>query len=212
MGAQAKQTKVQKNFPTGETFMQHQKSICVYCGSHPGNDPDFMDQARLLGEQIAQSGYRLVYGGGTWGIMGSVAHGCLDAGGNVLGVIPEFLVNHEGRREELNVLTELRITKNMHERKGLLFNEADAFIALPGGIGTLEELVEVLTWAQLGRHSKPIVMASLKGFWQPLEHLLEQMSGHGFIHSSERLKPEIIEELDQIIPFIRDRIGAGESV
>ncbi len=179
------------------------KSICVYCGSHPGNNPLFVEQAKVLGTHIANQGYRLVYGGGTWGIMGAVAHAVLDAGGEVLGVIPEFLVNHEGRREELNVLTELRITKNMHERKGLLFSEADAFVALPGGIGTLEELVEVMTWAQLGRHNKPIVMASLDGFWKPLEALLGQMSSDGFIHSAEKLKPIIVEDVGQIIPAIQ---------
>lgn len=182
--------------------MTNQKSICVYCGSHPGSDPDFMVQGALLGALIAKSGFRLVYGGGTWGIMGAVAHGCLNAGGEVLGIIPEFLVNHEGRREELKVLTELRITKDMHERKGLLFNESDAFVALPGGIGTLEELVEVMTWAQLGRHSKPIVMASLKGFWKPLEILLNQMDHNGFIHSGDKLKPIVLENIEEIVPTI----------
>lgn len=184
--------------------MPSRKSICVYCGSHPGKDPDFMMQGTKLGANIAKSGFRLVYGGGTWGLMGAVAHGCLDAGGEVLGVIPEFLVNHESRREELNILTELRITKDMHERKGLLFSESDAFVALPGGIGTLEELVEVLTWAQLGRHTKPIVMASLKGFWKPLESLLDQMNQSGFIHSGEKLKPVVVEETDKIIPTIQN--------
>lgn len=186
----------------------NKKSICVYCGSHPGKKPEFVESAKVLGAQIAENGYRLVYGGGTWGIMGAVAHACLDAGGEVLGIIPEFLVNHEGRREELNVLTELRITKDMHERKGLLFSEADAFVALPGGIGTLEELVEVMTWAQLGRHSKPIVMASLGGFWKPLENLLEQMSSNGFIHSADKLKPIIVEDIGEVIPAI-GKVFAG---
>ncbi len=189
--------------------MTEKKSICVYCGSHPGNDPEFMAMGTKLGEIIAKNGFRLVYGGGTWGIMGAVAHGCLDAGGEVLGVIPEFLVNHEGRREELKVLTELRITKDMHERKGLLFNEADAFVALPGGIGTLEELVEVLTWAQLGRHSKPIIMASLKGFWKPLEKLLDQMDKNGFIHSGDKLKPVVVEDIEAIVPIINDLLKAS---
>ena len=162
-----------------------------------------------LGKIIAENDFRLVYGGGTWGIMGAVAHGCLDAGGEVLGIIPEFLVNHEGRREELEVLSELRITKDMHERKGLLFSESDAFIALPGGIGTLEELVEVLTWAQLGRHSKPVIMASLKGFWAPLEKLLDQMDSNGFIHSSDKLKPVVVDDVDAIIPIIRDQLSTS---
>ncbi len=187
--------------------MTNRKSICVYCGSRPGKNPMFMEQATLLGKNIAKSGFRLVYGGGTWGIMGAVARGCLDAGGEVLGVIPEFLVNHEGRREELNILTELRITKDMHQRKGLLFGESDAFVALPGGIGTLEELVEVMTWAQLDRHSKPIIMASLNGFWKPLETLLEQMSQSGFIHSSHKLKPIVVEEIEEIVPTISKLIS-----
>ena len=191
--------------------MTRLKSICVYCGSHPGKDPDFVAQGTILGANIARGGYRLVYGGGTWGIMGAVAHGCLDAGGEVLGIIPEFLVNHEGRREELNILTELRITRDMHERKGLLFNEADAFVAMPGGIGTLEELVEVLTWAQLGRHEKPIVMASLKGFWRPLQNLFDQMDQNGFIHSGEKLKPVVVDDIEKIIPIINQLLGASST-
>ena len=197
-----------KNMATidSEQKMSKRKSICVYCGSHPGTDPSFMLSATKLGNNIAENGFRLVYGGGTWGLMGAVARGCLDAGGEVLGVIPEFLVNHEGRREELNILTELRITKDMHERKGLLFSESDAFVALPGGIGTLEELVEVMTWAQLDRHSKPIVMASLNDFWKPLEKLLGQMSENGFIHSADKLKPLVVTDVDEIVPLIEGLI------
>lgn len=185
------------------------KSICVYCGSHPGNDPIFMEKGRALGAEIAKGGFRLVYGGGTWGIMGAVAHGCLDAGGEVLGIIPEFLVDHEGRREELKILSELRITKDMHERKGLLFSESDAFVAMPGGIGTLEELVEVMTWAQLGRHTKPIIMASLNGFWDPLETLLKQMGDNGFIHSADKLKPVVVNDVAQIVPIIQKALTAS---
>ena len=126
------------------------ESICVYCASGPGNDPAFMDAARKFGRILAENRIRLVYGGGSVGLMGALAESVLDHGGAVIGVIPDFLVNRE---HMLLRVQERVITPDMHERKRVMFERADAFVALPGGVGTLEELVEQLTWAQLGRAS-----------------------------------------------------------
>ena len=148
------------------------KSICVYCASGPGNNPAFVEAARGFGRILAEQGIRLVYGGGSVGLMGALADSVLDHGGKVTGVIPEFLVN----REHMSLRTQERIiTRDMHERKRIMFEQADAFVALPGGVGTLEELVEQLTWAQLGRHKKPILILNSEGFWQPLCALLDHM-------------------------------------
>src|ERR671934_2035182 len=155
-------------------------SICVYCASGPGNDPAFMEAATKFGRILAEKGVRLVYGGGSVGLMGALAESVLDHGGVVTGIIPDFLVN----REHMFVRVQERIiTRDMHERKRTMFERADAFVALPGGIGTLEELVEQLTWAQLGRHRKPILIANINGFWDGLLELFAHMNRFGFIHS-----------------------------
>src|SRR5262245_13329619 len=136
------------------------RSICVYCGSQPGRDPIYMEAGRALGRAIAENGLRLVYGGGTRGIMGAVASGVLSSGGKVTGIIPEFLMDKEASRHSLGSLSELIVTRDMHERKHKMFEHSDAFVTLPGGIGTLEEIVEIMTWGQLGRHYKPMVFAN----------------------------------------------------
>jgi uncharacterized protein (TIGR00730 family) len=130
------------------------KSICVYCASGPGNNPEFMDAAKKFGRILGENRIRLVYGGGSVGLMGALAESVIEHGGAVTGVIPDFLVNRE---HMLLSVQERLITRDMHERKWVMFERADAFVALPGGVGTLEELVEQLTWAQLGRHKKPIL-------------------------------------------------------
>ncbi len=178
------------------------RSICVYCGSSPGNDARYLDAAHTLGTAIAEAGMRLVYGGGTRGIMGAVAEAALTAGGNVLGVIPRFLMNKEAPEQDLGGLTELIVTEDMHQRKHALFEQSDAFVALPGGIGTLEEIIEVMTWAQLGRHTKPIVMANINHFWDPLTGLLNHMREAGFIHTSNLVKPLVINRAEAIVPAI----------
>jgi len=146
------------------------KSICVYCASGPGNNPAFMEAASRFGRILAENGIRLVYGGGAVGLMGALAESVLDHGGLVTGVIPDFLVNRE---HMLARVQERIITPDMHERKRVMFERADAFVALPGGVGTLEELVEQLTWAQLGRHKKPILILNVARFWDPLCVLLD---------------------------------------
>ena len=145
------------------------RKICVYCGSSPGTDPGFVDAARSFGAILAKNGIGLIYGGGTVGMMGTLAQSVLDHGGTATGVIPKFLMTRERPAQGVNNLI---VTDDMHERKRTMFEMADAFVALPGGIGTLEELVEQLTWAQLGRHRKPILLANVQGFWDPLCALL----------------------------------------
>ena len=185
------------------------RSVCVYCGSSPGRDEIYAKAGHLLGRSLAKSGLRLVYGGGTKGIMGAVAEGALKAGGKVTGIIPRFLINKEATETALDRLDELLITDNMHERKHKMFEKSDAFVALPGGIGTVEEIVEVMTWGQLGHHRKPIVFANVKGFWNPMLALLDHMSSEGFIHTAQRVKPLVIEDPEAIVAAI---MVAGSSV
>lgn len=185
------------------------RSVCVYCGSSPGRDEIYVKAGHLLGRSIAKAGLRLVYGGGTKGIMGAVAEGALKAGGKVTGIIPRFLINREATETALDRLDELLITDNMHERKHKMFEKSDAFVALPGGIGTVEEIVEIMTWAQLGHHRKPIVFGNVNGFWDPMTALLDHMAGEGFIHTAQRVKPLVVNDPEAIVAAI---IVAGSSV
>ena len=179
------------------------RSVCVYCGSSAGRDPQYLDAGTRLGRAIGEAGIRLVYGGGTRGIMGAVSDGVVAAGGKVTGIIPRFLIDMEATERELNRLDELIVTENMHERKHEMFERSDAFVALPGGIGTLEELVEILTWSQLGRHEKPVVVANIGGFWDPLSRLIDHMSAEGFIHTAHQVKPLVIDDVDKIVPALQ---------
>ena len=145
------------------------KAVCVYCGSGPGANPRFVETARAFGRILAENRIRLVFGGGSIGLMGAIAMSVIDHGGSVTGIIPDFLTAREFMFQRAQ---EMVVTRDMHERKRLMFERADAFVALPGGIGTLEELVEQLTWAQLGRHKKPILIANIEKFWDPLCALL----------------------------------------
>lgn len=160
-----------------------------------------MQAGRDLGKSIAENGLRLVYGGGTRGIMGA-ASGTMSHGGKVLGIIPEFLMNKEASKQELTALTELVVTENMHQRKHRMFEEADAFVTLPGGIGTLEEIVEIMTWAQLGHHKKPMVFANINGFWNPMLELIDHMRASGFIHTGHLVQPLVVDKADDIVPAI----------
>ena len=177
------------------TDMSTIKTVCVYCGSGPGTNPRFMESAKALGKALAEGGIRLVYGGGSVGMMGAVATSVLDHGGMVTGIIPGFLTAKENA---LKRVQEMIVTPDMHERKRLMFEHSDAFVALPGGIGTLEELVEQLTWQQLGRHSKPVLLANIDGFWEPLLGLLAHMRATQFIRptlSIDILKAERVEDI-----------------
>jgi uncharacterized protein (TIGR00730 family) len=173
------------------------RSICVYCASGPGTNPAFMAAAKSFGRLMAESGIRLVYGGGSVGLMGALADAVLDHGGTVTGVIPDFLVNRE---HMLLRVQERIITRDMHERKRIMFERADAFVALPGGVGTLEELVEQLTWAQLGRHKKPILILNSEGFWEPLCALLDHMKKLEFIRPGMNVDLLVAERVEEILP------------
>ncbi len=184
-------------------------SICVYCGSSPGRNPEYAENARQFGAEIAKHGMRLTYGGGTKGIMGAVASGALENGGRALGIIPRFLIGKESAERSTDPRYELTVTQDMHERKHKLFENADAFVALPGGIGTVEEIVEVMTWAQLGRHRKPMVFANILGFWDPMLAMLTHMEEEGFIHTGHLVQPLVIEDVKDIIPAILAAAKAG---
>lgn len=177
-------------------------SICVYCGSSSGNNPDYVDAASKLGKLMAQAGITLVYGGGTTGIMGTIAQSVKSNGGKVVGIIPDFLIRKEARNKNDDLFDEFIVTETMHQRKQLMFDRSDAFLALPGGIGTLEEIVEIMTWAQLGRHTKPIAFANIDGFYNPMIALLDHMARQGFIHSDYRLKPLVIDDIEKIVTAI----------
>ncbi len=176
-------------------------SLCVYCGAAPGIDPDYAAGAERLGQLMADSGIRLIYGGGSVGLMGIVARSVLRNGGAVTGIIPRFLKDREIMLREA---TDLIVTTDMHERKRLMFDRSDAFLALPGGIGTLEETVEMMTWAQLGQHAKPIVLANLKGFWDPLVALLHHMEAGGFLHARRdgRALYTSVDRIEEVLPAI----------
>jgi uncharacterized protein (TIGR00730 family) len=176
------------------------KTVCVYCGSGPGTDPHFVEAAIALGKALAENGIRLVYGGGSLGLMGAVANSVLDHGGIVTGIIPDFLTLRENA---LKRVQEMIVTPDMHERKRLMFERSDAFVALPGGIGTLEELVEQLTWQQLGRHSKPILIANIASFWEPLLGLLTHMRATQFIRPTLAIEILKAERVEDILPRLQ---------
>lgn len=184
--------------------MSRIQSLCVYCGSQSGGSPVYLEAANILGTAMANAGIRLVYGGGLKGIMGATAKAVLAAGGEVTGIIPQFLIQKEASEEGLNVLTEVIITQDMHERKHIMFERSDGFVTLPGGIGTLEEVIEIMTWAQLGRHAKPICIANIDGFWEPLLTLLDHMRDTGFIHTLHRIRPIVASDAGQIVPLIQE--------
>ncbi|WP_438274760.1 TIGR00730 family Rossman fold protein [Nitrobacter sp.] len=176
------------------------KTVCVYCGSGPGTNPNFVKAAVALGKAFARNNVGLVYGGGSVGLMGAIATSVLDNGGTVTGIIPDFLTSRE---HALARVQEMIVTRDMHERKRLMFERSDAFIALPGGVGTLEELVEQLTWQQLGRHAKPILLANVDGFWEPLLALLAHMRSTAFIRPTLAVNVLQAERVEDILPKLR---------
>jgi uncharacterized protein (TIGR00730 family) len=159
------------------------KSVAVYCGSSSGNQEIYTQQAQEMGRELAQRGLTLVYGGGCVGLMGTIADAVLAAGGQVIGVIPGFLADKELAHTGC---TELHIVETMHQRKLLMADLADGFVAMPGGFGTLEELFEVLTWGQLGLHGKPVGLLNTQGFYDALLALLDHMSGEAFLRGENR--------------------------
>ena len=185
-------------------------AICVYCGSSPGTDPAFVEAARDFGKILAHAGIRLVWGGGSVGLMGAIAASVIEHGGAATGIIPEFLTAKEKPRR---LAQEQIVTHDMHERKRTMFDRADAFVALPGGIGTLEELIEQMTWAQLGRHKKPILIANINGFWDPLLSLLAHMRIAGLVPPPSRgVDLLVVERVGDILPKLNEAVrGVSEA-
>ena len=181
------------------------RKICVYCGSSPGTNPAFVQAAREFGAVLAKNRIGLVFGGGNIGMMGELAQSVLKHGGEVNGIIPEFLVERE---HALRTAHGLIVTRDMHERKRKMFEAADAFVALPGGVGTLEEIVEQMTWAQLGRHKKPILLANIEGFWEPLCALLDHMKSLEFIRGDLSFDLLVADKVADILPMLQQAAAA----
>jgi uncharacterized protein (TIGR00730 family) len=180
-------------------------NICVYCGSGAGTDPRYAEAARALGKSLAEAGIGLVYGGGGLGLMGETARATLAHGGRVTGIIPSFLSEKEKMLKDVD---ELIVVDDMHERKMLMFRRSDAFVALPGGIGTLEELVEQLTWSQLGQHGKPVVIANIASFWSPFLSLLDHMRAEEFVRKGLEVSYHVVETAEEIVPKIKSTFDA----
>ncbi|MGA9000399.1 MAG: TIGR00730 family Rossman fold protein, partial [Pseudolabrys sp.] len=181
------------------------RKICIYCGSGPGTDPAFVESAHAFGAVLAKNGIGLVFGGGSVGMMGTISKSVLDHGGEVTGIIPEFLVVRE---HAMRGADNLIVTRDMHERKRKMFEMADAFVAMPGGIGTLEEVVEQITWVQLGRHRKPILLANIKGFWDPLCALIDHMKGLEFIRGDLNFDLLVADRVADILPMLQKAAAA----
>ena len=180
------------------------RNICVYCGSGLGADAAFAEAANQFGRALAENDIGLVFGGGGRGLMGEVARAALRHGGHVVGVIPRFLLEAEHALQEVD---ELVITESMHERKLQMFERSDAFVALPGGIGTLEEFVEQLTWNQIGQHNKPLVLANVLGYWDPLIALLDHMLRNAFIRPGLEVNFHTIDDIRDIIPTVTSLVA-----
>ena len=176
------------------------RHICVYCGSAVGADPRFAAGAAALGAAMAAAGIGLVYGGGNTGLMGIAARSVLAGGGHVTGIIPEFL---KSRELMLAGAQEMVVVPDMHTRKRIMFERADAFVALPGGIGTLEELFEQLTWVQLDQHVKPVLIANIAGFWDPLLALIGHVRAKGFVRGGLEPRYLLADDIAQVLPLLR---------
>jgi uncharacterized protein (TIGR00730 family) len=187
---------------------QRQAALAVFCGSSSGRDSAYDATARALGHLLAQSGISLVYGGGRVGLMGAMADACLDAGGAVIGVIPRMLLEREvGHRG----VTTLHVVDSMHARKALMADLADGFLALPGGMGTYDELFEIVTWRQLGMHSKPIGWLNVAGYFDRLGAALDSARDEGFVSSGSRASIAHFDTLDQVLPGLGFICANGPS-
>jgi uncharacterized protein (TIGR00730 family) len=183
--------------------------LCVYCGSSPGHNPDYVQAARDLGRTMALAQVGLVYGGGSLGLMGETARAVIDNGGHVTGIIPEFLVSKERMQDGVH---ELIVTATMHERKMAMFERSTGFVALPGGIGTLEELAEILTWAQLKQHARPVIVCNVSGFWDGLLHMLQHMRDQGFIRADTAVNLDVADGAADVIPAYNARRAKTRDV
>jgi len=180
--------------------MTDKPTICVYCGSSPGSDPQYLTAAEEIGQGIASAGWRMIYGAGDLGLMGASARACVAAGGEVIGVIPHHLRFVE--REAMGLTATIR-TETMHERKKVMFSTADAFLVLPGGPGTLDETIETLTWRQLGLHEKPLTLVDIDGYWQPFVALMDHLVDRQFMKDSFRGYYQVAPSSDAALESIR---------
>ena len=182
------------------------KSICVFCGSNAGNQPIYRSEAEKLGRLLAARGIELVYGGGNIGLMGAVADACLEAGGTVVGVIPQALMGKEvaGRPVDHRTLTRLEVVDSMHTRKARMAELAEGFIALPGGFGTFEEFCEILTWGQLGFHGKPMGLLNVNGFYDPLLAMFERAVADGFLRPQNRAMALADSDIERLLAAMAD--------
>lgn len=178
-----------------------QPLIALYCGSRPGNHPIYKDTAIALAKGLAQHGFGLVYGGASIGLMGEVADAILKQGGEAVGVIPEFMLDYEIAHSEL---TELHIVRSMHERKAMMAERASAFVALPGGLGTFEEILEIATWGQLNQHQKPMMLYNVNGFYDALIQQLDHAVNEGFLPPQHRAKLIVCQSVEQIYNAIQN--------
>jgi uncharacterized protein (TIGR00730 family) len=183
--------------------------LCVYCGSSSGHNPEYVKAARALGAAMAEVGIGLVYGGGSLGLMGETARAVIAAGGHVTGIIPEFLVSKERMQDGVH---ELIVTRTMHERKMAMFERSTGFVALPGGIGTLEELAEILTWSQLKQHARPVVLCNVAGFWDGLLGLLQHMTAEGFIRTGFDVQLDVADGATDVVPTYEARRARTRDV
>jgi uncharacterized protein (TIGR00730 family) len=185
------------------------KWVCVFCASADGASPDYLQSARDLGRRIAERGYGLLYGGAIVGAMGAVADSALAAGGEVVGIIPDVI---KEREIEHHGLTELHVVRTMHERKALLSSRADAFVALPGGYGTLEEFIEMVTWAQLRIHAKPCVLVNVGGFYDGLLHFLDHTVAAGFIQTENRKLVQAARDPEEALALVEAAWSRREEI
>ena len=183
-------------------------SVTVFCGSSFGHAPDYRAAAQALGSGLAARGIDLVFGGGNVGLMGTIAGACLQAGGTVTGIIPEFL---RAREVAFDGLSELITTESMHDRKKIMFDRGDAFVVLPGGLGTLDELIEILTWKQLERHAKPILLCDIRGWAQPVTALIDHVIGEGFARPGVRDLFEVLGGVDATLARLSAYAAQAQS-
>lgn len=187
-----------------KTRLPRLKSLCVFCGSSAGIDPGHGEAAARLGRQLAAEGVRLIYGGGQLGLMGILAQAVMEAGGQVVGVIPEHLTRVEKAYDEV---TELHVVDSMHTRKFKMFDLAEAFAVLPGGMGTMDETFEILTWKQLRLHTKPIILVNQQGYWQPWLDLANHIIGSGFAHPDTACLYSVVDSVEQVLPTARAELA-----
>jgi len=181
-------------------------SVCVYCGSRVGARESYLLAAKRLGAALAREGIELVYGGGDIGLMGAVANAVVAGGGRVTGIIPEFL-----RAVEIpsHKVSEMVITGSMHERKASMYERSDAFCVLPGGIGTLEEMIEMISWAYLRQHAKPIVLLNVEGYWEPYEALIDHVIAEGFAPEDMKTLWHVVDNVEDVVPAMHKWLSEG---